>query len=68
MADGYDEAALARQRDIWTNLYGPVRASALMADLVALLGHEPGTAVRDAVARLDPEEDEQYEGWFATRW
>lgn len=58
----------ARQLQIWINLYGPAKAAVLTASLVDLLAEQPDLELRDAVARLDPEEDEQYEDFVATRW
>lgn len=59
---------IARQRDIWTNLYGPAQAEELIGKLVALLEAEPALALGAAIDRVDPDSDEDYEGWFASRW
>lgn len=61
-------AALDRQRQIWTNLYGPARAAALIEAAVALRAERPELGVRDLLAALDPERDEDYVDFVATRW
>ena len=63
-----DPSALDRQRQIWTNLYGPDRAVALVEAAVALHGQRPELAARDLFASLDPERDEDYVDFVATRW
>lgn len=68
MDDVARQQALGRQQQIWANLYGASRAADLTDQLAALLGAEPALALRDAVARLDPEDAGQYEDFVATRW
>ena len=61
-------AAVDRQRQIWTNLYGPVRAGALVDTAVAPRAERPDLEVRELLAALDPERDEDYVDFVATRW
>ena len=61
-------AAFDRQRQIWTNLYGPARAAALIDTAVARRAERPDLEVRDLLAALDPERDEDYVDFVATRW
>jgi hypothetical protein len=68
MGDVARHQALGRQQQIWANLYGPARAAVLAGALAELLDAQPGLALRDAVARLDPEDEGEYTDFVATRW
>jgi len=61
-------ATFDRQRQIWTNLYGPARAAALIDAAGARQAERPDLDVRYVFAALDPERDEDYVDFVATRW
>ena len=63
-----DAAALDLHRQIWTNLYGPDRASALVEAAIATHVERPDLADRALFAAVDPERDEDYVDFVATRW
>ena len=62
------DAAIERQRTIWTSLYGPARAGVLVERLAALQLERPELPLREAVAVVDPEDLADYEDFVATRW
>ena len=62
-----DAPLLDRQRQIWANLYGPARAAQLI-DLAVQAAADQGTTLAEAVRVVDPEADETYEDFVATRW
>jgi len=63
-----DVAVFDRQRQIWTNLYGPALAAALIDAAGARRAERPDLDARDLLAALDPERDEDYVDFVATRW
>jgi hypothetical protein len=63
-----DAGRLDRQRQIWTNLYGPVQAGRLLDEAVTLSARRPELAATEIFALLDPERDDDYVDFVATRW
>ncbi|GEM_PF-2942276 len=61
-----DERRLEQTRWAWINEYGPARA-ATMLDRVAEL-RASGLPLGDAIARTDPENETDYDGFCASRW
>jgi hypothetical protein len=61
-------ATVERQRQIWTNLYGPARATELVARLTELASADPAMSVAELVAAADPEDVDTYVDFVATRW
>jgi hypothetical protein len=67
MAD-IDPRQLDRQRQIWTNLYGPRQAGELLEAASELGARRPELPAKDLFASVDPERDEDYVDFVATRW
>jgi hypothetical protein len=63
-----DERRLEQTRWAWINEYGPVRAEALLAALTALREAEPSLPLREAIDRIDPENEGDFEVFCASRW
>ena len=63
-----DAQRLEQTRWAWTNEYGPSRAEHLLAALSALCAAEPGLALREAIDRVDPENEGDFEAFCASRW
>lgn len=57
-----------RQRQIWTNLYGPVQAEALISEAVDRQAAFPAVSLAEMFRAVDPESEETYEDFVATRW
>lgn len=62
------DRAIARQQQIWANLYGQARAAVLAEALADLLAARPDLTARQAAAALDPEDEDEYRDFVATRW
>ena len=67
MAD-IDPGQLDRQRQIWTNLYGPAEASDLVESALGLSARRADLTAKDVFGMVDPERDEDYVDFVATRW
>jgi len=63
-----DERRLEQTRWAWINEYGPAKAEALLAAVSALCAAEPELALRDAIDRIDPENEGDFEAFCASRW
>jgi hypothetical protein len=63
-----DRAILDRQTQIWTNLYGPVRAADLVARSTSLAAARPELEPRAVFAIVDPDDVDAYSHFVATRW
>jgi hypothetical protein len=63
-----DDAAFARQRQIWVNLYGPSETAELLEEAAQLLAAHPGMAPEEAFREVDPEDEDEYRDFVATRW
>ena len=63
-----DAQRLEQTRWAWTNEYGPAQAESLLAALDALRSAEPTLALREAIDRIDPETEGDFEAFCASRW
>jgi hypothetical protein len=63
-----EDAAFARQREIWANLYGPAETAELLEEAAKWLASHPDTTPEQAFREVDPEDDEEYRDFVATRW
>jgi hypothetical protein len=63
-----DAQRLEQTRWAWTNEYGPAMAENLLAALSALRAAEPALCLRDAIERVDPENEGDFEAFCASRW
>lgn len=63
-----DTDIISRQQQIWTNLYGPVRAKDLIDEAVARQAAFPAVSLAEMLRAADPESEETYEDFVATRW
>ena len=63
-----DAQRLEQTRWAWTNEYGPVQTERLLAALDALRSAEPTLALREAIDRIDPETEGDFEAFCASRW
>jgi hypothetical protein len=63
-----DAKLLDRQQQIWTNLYGPTVAATLTRRADDLVAHQPDLAPPEPFRLVDPDRDEDYEDFVATRW
>ncbi|MEM9562698.1 MAG: hypothetical protein AAGA93_08790 [Actinomycetota bacterium] len=57
MADAEVERVLTRQEQIWAGLYGPPRATALVAEARRRLEADPGLDPGEVLQALDPDEE-----------
>lgn len=62
------QRTVAHQLQIWTGLYGPARAQLMADHMVQVLNEQPGLTAKEAAAVVDPEDDEDFEDFVATRW
>ena len=56
-----------RQTEIWQGLYGPTRAASMIAAAVELLATAPTLAWSEVIARIDPEDPEDFEAFAGMR-
>ena len=63
-----DNSTLARQMQIWTNLYGPTRAAELVVGAQELAVAHPDWPPRQVFGAVDPDDAETYTDFVATRW
>lgn len=63
-----DDATHRRQMQIWTNMYGPSQAVNIMDRAKELLAAQPELPCAEAFRQADPENEEEYRDFVATRW
>ncbi|MFN0028341.1 MAG: hypothetical protein ACKV2O_14340 [Acidimicrobiales bacterium] len=63
-----DMDLISRQRQIWTNLYGPARADSLIKEATERRAAFPAVSMAEMLRAIDPEAEETYEDFVATRW
>jgi hypothetical protein len=63
-----DAKLLDRQQQIWANLYGPSVAVTLARRADELVAGQPVLRPSEASRLVEPERDEDYEDFVATRW
>ena len=56
-----------RQLAIWTGLYGPAQAEALVEELRRRVAAEPDRPLAELVAELDPDDDDDWEAGGLSR-
>lgn len=56
-----------RQLAIWTGLYGPARANDMTEELRRRAADDPGRALAELVAEIDPDDDDDWESGGLSR-
>ncbi len=62
------EKDLDRQRQIWVNLYGPARTATLLAAAVQHAARHPDQDAAAVFRAVDPDDEDTYTHFVATRW